>query len=625
MWKYYNKNRMKKKFKNKQLFIIGIVSFVSLGIMLSCNKDYFSSNKNIKSINSYDYKINKSNNDTVEYNQEIININFQINVLKSALSKNKNMLDEYNKVYKVNISYKNLQSNYINNKIKIANSTIIKEWIILNNMKKIIINHPFNYLSIFQDKNYKISNIVYKNATNKLYSMNNIKSYNSNIIKSNVSIKTISYQSEEATLGLGSISSILSSSKMLFLSKVHLDYSGIYYYSNFLNNLSTLNGRKLILNEHIKNDNVFLNDKSLKNTKSDKASRETLSILYDGYNIYKFAKKHKVPIIISIVSAPAAFGIGLILYAGYKYEKMLIDNSLKNQDAIENSLNESVQSNIERNILGGADSSSSSSISGSLGKYISNNAEAERFINNLYESKNIKDKLVTIAQFREELMDYGIIAWNPIKPTVTSVETYIQREIEDTENKNQNFDLYNINEKVVHKNNSQSLSGMVDFLDNRQMENNHTYPKTDYGWFKIPTFENIDKSKLTPNQRHFISDQFESFQIFLESIPIMNMTELNPSSEKIISKQILMDLRQLHAKYYSFLHSINGTLPTVQNGKLTQEDEAANAKKLKDFFTEFCKTRMEKKSFDNLGNYGIKREEIPEHMLDKLAHLAEGE
>ena len=83
---------MNKKLKRKQMLIIGIISLVSAGTVLSCNWNYFSRSKNDNENKSLiNYSISSNSDTFIRHNQEIANINFQINVLRSTINKNKTM------------------------------------------------------------------------------------------------------------------------------------------------------------------------------------------------------------------------------------------------------------------------------------------------------------------------------------------------------------------------------------------------------------------------------------------------------------------------------------------------------------------------------------------------------
>ena len=237
---------------------------VSAGIILSSNWNYFikSNQKNNIELNSY--QISATSDIYTKYNQEASDISFQINVLRSSISKNNIMKQQYDNVFKHNISYNHLQKNTIRNKIRIANYTISHELDVLNTMRNIIHSHPYNYLKFFREKNYTIPEIVSPKILNTSKSANDIKTNTNNINNSNISTNSITYQSEEAAIGIHAISSIISCSKMLIFSKVNFNYNSIYYFSSNLNKISTVGAALNVTSdsqklESVKSKNQLLN------------------------------------------------------------------------------------------------------------------------------------------------------------------------------------------------------------------------------------------------------------------------------------------------------------------------------------------------------------------------------
>ena len=151
---------MTMKIKKHQMLIIGIISLVATGTILSSNWKHFIKNSKNKNIIHTSYQINSSSSVYDKYESERTNIMFQINILKSAIKRNNIMYQQYNTIFKNNISYVKLQKSSIEEKIGIANSSIIHELNILENMKTILRNHPFNYMTIFENKNYTLTQIV---------------------------------------------------------------------------------------------------------------------------------------------------------------------------------------------------------------------------------------------------------------------------------------------------------------------------------------------------------------------------------------------------------------------------------------------------------------------------------
>ena len=323
------KNKEIKKLNGKQILIIGIISLIATGIILSSNWNYFIQNNdnNNNALNSY--QISASKNIHIKYKQVNSNIMFQISILKSAVIQNNIMYQNYNNVFKHNISYVRLQRNSIKNKVSIANSSITHEIDILNSMKTIMANHPYNYLKFFQRKNYSLSQIISHKISSQNYQLENIQTHSNNINKSNVSVDNISYQSEEAAIGIGAVSSVVSSSKSLIFSKVHFNYNKLYFFSNRINNLSTVNdGINNISNKNkltrIRSSNQFISTKKgnkintnnmYENDKPTIYNRSKLSIKIshnlENFLVYTSISGYGFLVSISFVTIP------LILYRKY--------------------------------------------------------------------------------------------------------------------------------------------------------------------------------------------------------------------------------------------------------------------------------------------------------------------
>ena len=333
---------MKKIANRKHVLIVGIIFLLSTGIILSSNWNYFV--KNNESNNSYmsSYQISGNNANHINYIKEQENIMFQINVLKSAIKENNIMYKQYNSIFRHNINYIRLQKNSIKNKILTANSSITHELVMINNMKKIVSNHPYNYLKFFQSKNYTLSEIVSQNTHNYNSTLNNIKTIDHVINKSNTSVKNISYQSEEASIGIGSISSIISSSKMLIFSKVHFNYNNIFYFSSYKNNLSTINNKtKNMSNNAEKTNSVyttqFITNSSYGKNASDQSSTLNShhkkifnsSNLFSLVSDYYYLSKHKNEAIAVGVILPITLVSGLAVSYWALLKRKLIKNVIK--------------------------------------------------------------------------------------------------------------------------------------------------------------------------------------------------------------------------------------------------------------------------------------------------------
>ena len=185
--------------------------------------------------------ITNDNNYSSNYISENKNILLQINILTSTLLWNNIVYKKYSNVFNHNMNYVLYQKNYINKKINYANSTIIKEIKVLKEMKDLLENHEYNYLQLYQIHNYHMPNMTLKNKSKNLISINNIKTYANKINKSTTTMNSISFKCEEFIIGGGSISALISSSKLLLLSKIKFNYNNFFYFSNYLNNLTNLN------------------------------------------------------------------------------------------------------------------------------------------------------------------------------------------------------------------------------------------------------------------------------------------------------------------------------------------------------------------------------------------------
>ena len=325
--KYYNIIVMKKLIRGKQILIIGIISLVATGVILSSNWSYFIQNNDNNNTALNSYQINTGNSNYIKFNQEEENIMFQINVLKSAISRNNIMYRQYNNVFKSNISYVHLQKSMIRNRIKIANSSIKYEIDVLNNMKSIIHNHPYNYLKFFQSKNYTLPQIVSQNGINSSSSLGNITTNIKNINKSNASVNSIAYQSEEAVIGAKAISSIVSSAKTLIFSKSHFDYSNLYYFSKESNNLSTINKlnniKKTTKTSNSYAQNRFINNSKYNSYNKSNKSKHRFIFFSNSASIISTVINNPALIAVPVAGAAlvsTAVGIG---YFVYRHKKMI--------------------------------------------------------------------------------------------------------------------------------------------------------------------------------------------------------------------------------------------------------------------------------------------------------------
>ena len=317
---------MRKQVSIKHVLVIGIVSLLMTGIILSSNWNYFIHNNDQNNTSLSSYQITTSNN-YKNYGNESQNIIFQINILKSAVEKNNFMYQKYNNVFEHNINYTRMQKSSIKNKIDQANLSIKHELDILNTMRNIIHNHPYNYLKFFQSNNYTIPKIVYQANSLITSSINNIETYTSNKKESDSNVNSIAYQSEEATIGIGGISSLILGSNKLIFSKTNFNYNNIFYFSDNSNSLTTLNEFKNTLNQTTSKDtttqNQFINSGKINKDIKKVGKNNTLSFAKAFSYLSFMGNKHSL-IIGGYVGGAALISAGAgIGYFVYRYKKIV--------------------------------------------------------------------------------------------------------------------------------------------------------------------------------------------------------------------------------------------------------------------------------------------------------------
>ena len=212
------------------------MSLITTSIILCCNRNtYIKRNKENITIpsNHTNYKNYKSNLSKEKEEEDVL---LQINILKTVKTENHTMFKNYRKILDHTIHYTKNK----NSRIKNANLSIVKEINNLNNMYNIINIHPYNYLLFFRIHNYTLPNIYLKNK-NQTSSINNIQTDTNRLNELRPNINNIIFKSEEVVLGAKSVTSLISSSKLLIFSKINKNYSCLYYFSNYLNNLIILN------------------------------------------------------------------------------------------------------------------------------------------------------------------------------------------------------------------------------------------------------------------------------------------------------------------------------------------------------------------------------------------------
>ena len=318
---------MVKPFVKNKLLVFGLLTVLVSCLIFAFNKNLFQKidkNKNI-SIS----KIN-NNNFLPNYIKTKENILLQTSVLKQAININNNLINEYKKVFKYKINYCNKQENKINNIITISNLSINHELSNLYNMNNIINNHKYNYLYLFREKNYFIPKFEFQNSTKISSLSKSIKSYDSNINVSNINMNNISYYSEEAFIGAKSISSLLSNSKKLLISKINFNYNNVYYFSNSLNSLITLNKDTSILNDSRKNDS-YTSSKFISNLKTNQVdnSNKTKYFSHRKKNVVNYIIKHPYIIATPIIGFTFIATLIVVLTKAVSTKKLEPSDSLE--------------------------------------------------------------------------------------------------------------------------------------------------------------------------------------------------------------------------------------------------------------------------------------------------------
>ena len=202
----------------------------------------------------------------------------EINVLKETILRNNFILNSYKKIINHNINY---QKNTLYKRIKFANLSVNSEIKILSNMKNIINIHPFNYLEKFQEDNYYMPKILSITNQNKFTSTTNIKTFNIKIKSTKPYLNSIIDNSQEVLVGVKSIGSLISDSKLLIFSKDNFINNNIYYFSKNLNILTTYNNYSNTNNYYDENKliskNKFIKKLKLKSKNTYTYSKSYLS------------------------------------------------------------------------------------------------------------------------------------------------------------------------------------------------------------------------------------------------------------------------------------------------------------------------------------------------------------
>ena len=634
---------MNKKVSIKHILIIGIVSLLTSGIILSSNWGYFIKNNDRNNTELSSYQINTKNFYTnYKHNEE--SIIFQINILKRAISKNNFMYHNYNKVFKHNINYIRSQKNNIKNKISIANLSIKHEIDILSNMKNIIHNHPYNYLKFYQLKNYILPEIVSQSNNKVIPVIEHIETYNSKTNKSNISVSNISYQTEEDIVGIKNISSVISGANKLIFSKINFDYNNIFYYSNYSNNLTTLNEFKSKY-DHLNNDKPATINKFITNNNknSSHSFKDGLSFSFTKNKIINYIQNKPY-----VVAAPAAglLGLGIIGFAigisFYKYKKMRIAKTnesvppnIPNNEASISARNSNDEQQTSRNIEDNEidtyyDSNFESETSRNLNKSLDSIYEStkenkdvsvsidnilndESFFKKLYDSRIGKDNL-TYSNFKEQITEFlYLLKFNTSRSDINTEE--INSYINDRLSLNTTGTILANNRENPRE---YLLKSITDI--NESNRSDELAPKTKNGWFDIPSFSQNKDILFTRNEKTLIREQIIKFEDLLNSFPeyqstqdllkpmsesnlLDNLPDLFSNSSKIIGNQIINDLRELIAAHIDHLN----VLSLGQNE--LEEDQVETPReqniRVENYYMNFEETHLVRDNFNTLKHIGV--------------------
>ena len=658
------------------MLVIGILFLVTTGIILSSNWNY-----NIQLTHSTSLSISKistNNNIYINYKQEELNTVYQISVLQNAIKKNNIMYKEYNNIFKHNIVYNHIQKGNIKNKIKIANSSITREILILNSIKNIISNHPYNYLKFIQEKNYTIPQISYQKITNKSIFVNNIKTYSQGIKKSNVSVKNISYQSEEALIGAAAIISVISSSKQLVFSKVSFDYNCFYYYSTKSNKLSSINNS--LVNTNIKNKEEIPGNinKFIKNIQQHKNN--------DGSNFsdiisnsYKYIDKH-VPVfigsIIGFVASIVVFSQGiLVLYMKIKNQIITkvdtvvvptqsivsigypivsppetISENTDHEDRVQSSREIDNSGDSESNLSFREDETNGASAIDDANsdenvvvrkstrwepRPISNREivewgfrtdesfringnneqKTEQFIRTLYENKPQRIK-VSFEDFRSQIIDYSYLMLHVKKPTIESVNRSAEYLFDrrSSDLGRLRYGGSRLHVRTWEIEDKINVEEMTDIL-NATFWSGSTDETTKFGWFSIPTFKALDEN-MSQSRRDIIRMQINRMESLMESLPIINtMGRRTEGPSTIIAYQIYHDLKQLILVYQTHLRTIPLARIRHTTGVINENKEEVNTED-RDLYEELINTRLQGREINDLDHIGVSYRDVETRLKD---------
>ena len=288
------------------------------------------------------------------YSKLITNISDETKILKYYLNYNKKEYLHLNRFYKLNVK---TNKKTFRSKIIYSNKTIVKELNNLTYIKSILIRRPYDYFSILKAHNLVIPNFdnIYK--LNKDVRSNQTKSINHSyysLKNNNTNFRTISYNSEEETIGANSVYKLMKLPSTLFVRKIVSGREKIIYYSqknngirqlsissnnHLLNNYSSENTSNLIYEnsfirklKKINNENLLLQEYSNLNASVKKSKRTTARATKNKSrkripNFQQILTEVGIPVTVII-----SISTGLFFYEVYNVKSIRTLESVQNDD-----------------------------------------------------------------------------------------------------------------------------------------------------------------------------------------------------------------------------------------------------------------------------------------------------
>ena len=580
-----------------------VILLLISGIILSSNWNYFikNINKNNKSLTNYQ---KNNNNFYSNYEKDEGKIMLQINILNDAIKRNNYMYKNYTKVFEHNINYIKNQKDSIKNNINFANSSIMHEIDILNSMSNIIFNHPYNYIQFFENKNYTLPKIIIPNNKNISLSINNIETYAYTLNSSKATISNIFYQSEESVIGIGNISSLISASKILIISKVNFNYNNIYYFSNISDSLTASNQFKNFYTSYNKansiENNQFINNRDI-NSLNKSNNNIAFSLLHNI--VVDYIKNHPYVDTASFGGLMTMFVVGAIAI-------LIIHNCRKIMKARKRDGNdETVASNNEDPLpvvyepiyinTGGYAKNEESSVR-HVGVVTDNDEVETSFLDNIKSMlTHNTDPMITLFDSNDEFNNkFFKLLYNynegknlaEYKDFVSQIFNYlIFQKLEYTEISflNRNFNRIvsrNINDRIMWRFNiwkSEHPAGTYPFyfsllstassIDEKKLVPNTDALKTTNGWFEIPSFrQKVNTYEHSDVEKEHISGHLQNFNDLLNILQLeiphyesksllvlkgLNSDEIRSLTVEITSDGVLNDLQEVIKEYIKHLSS----------------------------------------------------------------------